>query len=446
MTPATTHEQPQTKRPFRLPAAIWWLREIAAIAVWGAAATQLLIFDLAGYIAKRVPVLTLPVRFRLLVVLGVLSILWLILRGQRFTLIVGYVLAYPFVLLFWRLPRLLFRNWPVVVAFSPAIHSLLHTFKSSFVLSSAALIAAFLICLASSRLVIGLCMAFLAFYLSRHFFRRFRIAFSPSTVFADFSSAIRTTWEQIRHSALAQPADGAEPGTEDYKQKFGQNVLLTYVVSTTLYVLGVRLRSVVASRKLDLYFLASLLYTFLLTAFVFGLEYTGLERVMPGSFTGVQQPSVLDFLGLSFSTLMTSDVSPLRASTKLAQAGLYVQLFGSLLIVVLLAFVILTSIRERYRQDLDEVVTELGTVSETVGRFLEKNFDLTVAAAEAFLLDSSPVVTRWLLSLRYGDERAREMYAAATARGGPVAPKPPEDLPVEPPRLPEPPGGGDAST
>jgi thiosulfate reductase cytochrome b subunit len=91
---------------------------------------------------------------------------------------------------------------------------------------------------------------------------------------------------------------------------------------------------------------------------------------------------------------MTSDISPLKPGSGLAQAGSYLQLLGSLLIVVLLVFVVLTSIRERYKQDLDGVVSELRDTSEGIGRFLEANYELTMAGAVYGSLASSSQTVR----------------------------------------------------
>jgi len=393
----------------RLPVPIRWIRELLAIALWSLAFTQLLILDVVGHLSTTAPSLETALRYRFLFILGIVALLWLLLGNRLFMSFVGYVIAYPFVVVFWIIPKMIFRNWAVVVAFSPAIHSIITTFRYSFILFSAAVISSFAICLVADSWSIISCMAFLALYLILHFARRFRVAFSPSTAFADLGGGIRHLWVGMKEKMLTKPPDGLDPQSTEYKQKFGQGLLSIYMTATALYVLGERLREVMNSRKLDLYFVASLLYTFFLTFFVFALEYFGLERIVPGSFAGSPQPGLFEFLGLSFSTLMTSDISPLKPISGLAQLASYVQLFGSLLIIVLLVFVVLTSIRERYRQDLDAVVNELRAASETTGSFLESNWELTIAGAEAALLEFNPVVTKWFLNLRYGDKRAQEI-------------------------------------
>lgn len=414
---ATEGKKPEkVQKKLILPAPIRWVREIIALTIWCVAFAELFVFDIGSYLSARVPGLESALQFRFLILLGTISILWFVLGNRHFMLFVGYIVAYPFVVVCWIIPRFLFHNWAVVIAFSPAVHSVVTTFRASFILFSAALISTFAICLASNSAPVVAGMGFLAVYLVVHFVRRFRVAFSPSTVFADVSLIIRQVWSYTKETTMAKRPEGLDQGSPEYKQKFGQNLLVMYMVSTGLYFLGERLREVIDSRKLDLYFLGSLLYTFALTAIVFSLEYLGLERVLPGSFVGQSEPGLLQFLGFSFSTLMTSDISPLKPASGLAQTGAYVQLFGSLLIIVLLVFVVLTSIRERYKQDLDGVVGELREASGNIGGFLEANYELTVVGAEAWLLEFNPVVTKWFLKLRYGEQRAREISGATSER------------------------------
>ena len=258
-------------------------------------------------------------------------------------------------------------------------------------------------------------MGFLGAYLVVHYARRLRIAFSPSTVFADVGQIVRKTWDKLCTSKMVTPPTDLDRDSPEYKQKFAMNLLTVYMVATVLHFLGERLKEVVKSRKLDLYLTGSLLYTFLLTAMCLLLSILDWERLVPGNFSGLSDSTVLDFLGFSFSTLMTSDISPVKATSGVAQSLAYLQLFGSLLIIVLLVFVILTSIRERYRQDLDGVVDELAAASMRAGNLLEANYEVTIAAAEALLLRTQPAATKWMLQLRYGATRATEMYASSKA-------------------------------
>ena len=83
---------------------------------------------------------------------------------------------------------------------------------------------------------------------------------------------------------MAKSSKGPRVGkTGQAEQKLGQKLLGIYIVTTGLYFIGEQLRGVVNSRKLDLYFVGTLLYTVFLTTLIFAVEYFGLERMAAGS-------------------------------------------------------------------------------------------------------------------------------------------------------------------
>lgn len=392
-----------------LSAPVFWVRELGAILVWVGVFAHLFIFNLGTFATRYFPSLSTFLPYRFLVFLGIISFFWLMLGNRLFLRFFGYTFFYPFLFILWKIPRRAFLNWPILIAFFPAIHSAFSMFRVNFILFSLFLISSFVIALASNATLEIICMAIVAFYLVLHYFQRFRVAYSPSTIFATIGTIVGDLWNNFEASGLIEKTQELDPEAEDYKENLGKNLLSIYMLSTLLYYLGERLREVVEKRMLDLYLLVSLMRTFILTTLVFGIEYLGLERVMPGSFANAAQPTFLKFLGYSFCTLMTSDISPIKAESGTAQLITYVQLFCSLLIVVLLVFVILTSIRERYQKDLDNIIYKLGTTSENIGGFLEANYNLTHIGLEAFLLETIPQSLKYILRLRYGEQREREI-------------------------------------
>lgn len=166
-------ENPKQKSPPpRLSKFARLLREVLAVLAWGLAFTQLFVMDVGALINEAIPLIEPILRYRLLVGLGCLAVLWLILGNRAFLLFFGYIVVYPFVVVLWILPKFAFRNWTVAIAFSPAIYSIITTFRVSFALFTMALIAAFAACLAEERVIVLLCMLLLGMYLIVHYIRR----------------------------------------------------------------------------------------------------------------------------------------------------------------------------------------------------------------------------------------------------------------------------------
>ena len=117
-------------------------------------------------------------------------------------------------------------------------------------------------------------------------------------------------------------------------------------------------------------------------------------------------------LGLSFITILPSSISPLSGATNLAQLLRYAEHFASFLVLLLVAFVILTSIREKHKEDLDKLVDALSNTSEGIGRFLLENYELTTAAVESWIFKHNPIAMKPLLKLRYGDAAVSQIIEA----------------------------------
>jgi hypothetical protein len=185
----------------RLSPAAWWLREVVASVLWCAVFVQLALWNVAGYVVALAPWLEPFVRYRLLVGLAVVAVSALL--GTRVLLFyTAFVALYPLVLIAWRLPATSFKNWPVLLAFSPAIHSILLNLKWKFVLFTVTTMAAAASLFAESRILIFGAIAFLAFYLCLHFIMRFKSAFTPSTVFAVMGRHVRTAWTKLSSSDI----------------------------------------------------------------------------------------------------------------------------------------------------------------------------------------------------------------------------------------------------
>jgi hypothetical protein len=113
-----------------------------------------------------------------------------------------------------------------------------------------------------------------------------------------------------------------------------------------------KLQEVFDSRKTDLYFLGALLYTFLITLILFAFEYFALYKIQPTSFTGSGTKSFWTFFLFSFNALVHSGFASITPSSNLAFLLTNVELLAGIVIFIILVFVLLTSNRERYRQDL----------------------------------------------------------------------------------------------
>ena len=370
--------------------------------LWSLIFIKLLIYDfdnalLGKYAPQYLPLL----KYKFFGVLGAIALLWVILGKQRFRSTVAYVLFYPVIVLIYKIPKHVFRNWAVVIAFSPAVHSIATSFRWTFVSGVCALISALTVLISENQYALWTSVVVLLLYFGRHLARRFRMAFRPSTVFADIGKIIRSlsvpSQSFIEH---LNNANKQKPGSEAHEKHRLQNLLSLYLFNSVLHLLAEKTHEVINSRKLDLYFIGSLLYTVFLTIFVFAFEYTAVHKLLPGSFSGEADPSFWNFLGYSFETLMIAGPSSLKPVSTTAHLLSYGEMMSRLIILVILVFVILTIVRERYREDAVDVIAELRKSAESITQVIRQEYSLSLLEAEQFLQEENPVVVEWFGNLR----------------------------------------------
>src|SRR6266545_2816589 len=202
---------------------LWWVRECTAFGLWLFILTKVFVYDVdILFVGILPPQANTFLKYKFFVILGVIALLWLTLGNRRFFRTVAYVLYYPIVVLFWKIPKVLSKNWVLLLVFAPAIHSLITNFRMNFILSVGALLSGLVILLSNSPPYLIAAMAFLAFYLCRHCVKKIRMAFQPGSIFANIADIIRQFWVQLQKTTLAdqvQVEAKLDPASDAYKHK-----------------------------------------------------------------------------------------------------------------------------------------------------------------------------------------------------------------------------------
>lgn len=385
------------------------LRECLAVILWLSIFIEVFITDIGDSVVAKFPKGQFIFDYSLLIVLSFMAISWLILGNKRFARTFGYIVSYPFIIILLKVPKLFFKNWAVAIAFLPAIHQFISTFKASFAIGVGVIVTATTVCLApNDSPLVAIGMIILGVHLFTHFYKKFKSAYSSKTIFTVIRDNISKIVEKFELHLDEDKPEG-DPESNEYKKKLGTALLQTYMFTTFLHLSIVRINEVINSRKMDLYFFSSLIWTFILSAFSFGVIYFGLFRIDSSHFSNAESSGFWDFVGFSFTTLMTSSISTIAPATGMAQILTYIQLFVSLLLIVLLVFVILTSIREKYKKDLDDLLVDLEDAHDKSRNYVEANFELTAEALESLLIQKNEQIMELILGVKYGKPKAESI-------------------------------------
>src|SRR6266516_778027 len=369
-------------------------RELVAATVWLLAFIKLFVFDIDIILVDHfAPQLHRFLQYRLFIIISGVALSWIILGNRRFRIFVAYVLFYPLILVLWRLPKLAFKNWATAVVFAPALESLITTFKWRFIASSLTMLAALTIVISSQPYILIAAMIILLAYLVAHYMFRFSMAFRSTTFFANLGGTIRTIWEGLLSNfrkTEMQDLAKLDPISDEVRKKRAANLQMVLVYTIVLRSFARKLQGVFSSRKTDLYFLGALLYSFVLTLVLFAFEYFALYKAQRSSFPSTGIISFWTFLLFSFNVIIHAGFASLTPASRVAILFANLELLAGIVIFVIFVFVLLTSNRERYRQDLKVAIDKLEEGVQQIAGFIQDEFKLTVLEAEATILESNP--------------------------------------------------------
>jgi len=374
------------------------LREVSAISLWVFIVIKLFIYDVDLLLISRVESLQRVYPYKFFFLIAGLAAGWLILGSKYARTIFLYIGAYPFVVVFWRVPKLLFKNWATLLLFAPAIETLISKFKWRFIMASFAMLAALGISLFTRPVPLLSCMIVLGIYLSLHYVFRIRVVYNPKSLFANMAPIMGQLWQHSIDTFKASDQNSAKADTAESRSKQIQNLKNLYLNNLVWSYLATRLRLAVSSRRTDLYFIIALIYTSALTVVIFGFEYWALYRLRPSSFSSTFAIAPWEFFLFSFNAILHTQFATLTATSGAALFLANLELGAGLIIGLFFVFVLLTSQRERYRHDLSMIVDQLSRSAREIETFLDRELGLKLIEVEVKIIEEDPTFSSTLKS------------------------------------------------
>lgn len=289
--------------------AIKVVREFCAITLWLFIFVKLLLFDIDIYLAnKYVPSFRWVLNYKFFSVLILISAILLIIGKKPFRKFLIYIIGYPLIILFWQIPKLLFRNWALTIAFSPAIYEIIISFRSRFVLITIVSLSALCVVLTNSPYLLIPSMVFLGTYLIVYLHRNLRRAYRSSIFegLADLVKKLRIQLEKGEQKLWKKVE--YDPASEKSKKDYEQQLSTFYFLNWGVELIAEKLHMVAKSRKPDLYLMFSWLGTVFITSLIYAFEYFALYKVNPASFSIEHVPTFWNFWGFAFGKLTTSSI------------------------------------------------------------------------------------------------------------------------------------------
>ncbi len=249
------------------------------------------------------------------------------------------------------------------------------------------------------------------FFCRPSFFRQFRRAFASHSPFTNIRELTQVAHKKFSESNFFAVDPHKYPnGTDEHQAQYTFNLLLAHLINELLFGMGKKLQAILRSGKLDLYFIISIAYSFVLTLFTFSFVFFGLSKALPASFIPAGNGDWLVFLGASLDNMLPATHSGMVPALDITIFLGYLQSTLSLVIIVLFVFLLFNSLRERYRQDVGSTITELQSLNKTIARKIEENFSLTLYSIERLLLRDNPLIIGFVMQFMRGSEYTRIVF------------------------------------
>lgn len=363
--------------------------------MWVFSLIKIFIYDFDIYLLKHfAPDWEWVLPYKFLILLLIISLAWLLSRQRPFLSFMAYVAFYPLIIIFWRLPKLIIRNWSLTLVFSPIIYNSFKGFRITFAFYTLALISIAVLCFSNSTQYFLPSVIFVLFFLLVYLIRKIKDAAGVG-LFVHLTEMARIVTGVVVSGVIFQ--NNSSPALQSEPLPRESYITRAYFYHAFAELVSSKIREATHSRMYDLYLILSLIYTFILIVTIYAFAYWGVSRMSPDAFLNASSSSFLEFLRLSIGILSTAGGSNIQPNTTLSNflvisETLCIPVFGILIVVSFF-----TLARERYKKDAEDFQMALVELEKALEDRLISVFQLTVSQAEDIVLEKDTFL--WLVNL-----------------------------------------------
>jgi hypothetical protein len=215
------------------PRIFWVGLDLVAFLFWLYAIIKVFVFDIDVYLVSLASSEFVGLlNYKLLILLGLILVAMLVTRSFVLGFAVAYVALYPFVILFWKLPRFIWKqqSWLFAFAILNAVIGFIRSFRRDFISGILFLISAVLILSSSNQFVLCgsslIVFALVVFAYALAFVR----AFKPSAIFQTYTKVFpiikKGNFLKVDESVRNLPVEAMTTKELDLRTTALQNVVL----------------------------------------------------------------------------------------------------------------------------------------------------------------------------------------------------------------------------
>ncbi|MGD0590749.1 MAG: hypothetical protein ABSA44_08125 [Bacteroidota bacterium] len=359
--------------------------ELFAFTLWLYMVIKLFVFDFDVYIVDTYfPSLSWLVYFKFLLFLVLIMIYWIFVGDKNFFKAIAFVLFYPFILLFWRIPNLFIGNWFAIIGAIGFGISFYRSLKRNYITFTLITLSSILIIITNKQIYLIASMIVLSSILLIHFARRLFYSFVPSKALFLPKQAVLTLLERTK-SNLKLPEElrttAIEKYTEEQKNKWSYTLQTLLLINRVSYYVASKLRELQERRLVILYFIFGLLFSFCLTVVIFALNNYALQKIDATAFSNPSHKGLLFFIYYSFSTIINSAITDFYPISAFARLFHLSEVFMGVFLLVILFFVYTNVKSDKTKSEVNDLISTLGAQGKEIEVLINHDFSMDINQA-----------------------------------------------------------------
>ena len=360
---------------------LWRIAEIIAVVFWLSALAKVLFFDIDRYfLDSYLPNVTWILDYKFIFGLAGLAATALLMGALNTILFIVFVALYPLFLIFWRIPRFVFRkqSWNLAIALGNGAISFFRSFTYNLFVSTSFLVS-FVICVVSESkwllypaivvllvlIVLTYIQSFLAVFrapaLSDLYIRVFSVVRGAVSEAAKLDAPIRTLpVVELNETQLKVRTD-----------KLGNIVLY----NRACLFLATKLKKYQRTGLNVAFGVLIVLKLIAITVLCFTAINFALYEVDPNAFES-SKPTFFMFFYYSFNNLLFNSIKEISPATVFSQSLAMFENLIALVLIGLFTSLLVTIRSERHSAQLDRVITAIERDGNEIEAFMQSEYQI----------------------------------------------------------------------
>jgi hypothetical protein len=394
---------PSSKGLLAKPAA--YCLETIAISFWIYVITKLFVYDIDMLLVNTYfPNAAWIINYKFFILLGLTIIILLIFRTKSLLLYGFYVLGYPFILLFWTIPKLSLKNNRFILIFSlvNSIVSFFRSFKYNFIVSASWMISVAVVLSSDNNNILTFSSVVLFALLVLNYINRFILIFRPTTL-SVYKNIFSSTCKYLTTSQKLDNNIRILPVTElnDEQLKLWTTNLQMSVMVNRIFLLSAKmLRRYQDSGITIASGIITTIFLVVVTTITFAVINLALFKCDRAFFDMTETPTLFTFLHYSFKAMLFTTIRELTPITRLSESVSMAENFFALVLIAIFASQLISVKSQRLATELNQVIASIEAEGRFIESFIRSEYKIdTIDAALAELERLKASLMRFLVFL-----------------------------------------------